>query len=103
VICEFRLIILFLFFSRRRLNNDRTKEFLNKSIQTGGGSKGHSPIEDSVASLDLVKWFVFNKKTKPVMVTVGARARGTGKGGGGGGSDGARAGGAAPSSSKMKM
>jgi hypothetical protein len=43
-------------------------------------------VEDSVASLDLVKWFVLNKKTKPTTATVGV-------GGGGGGGIG---GGAAP-------
>jgi len=42
-------------------------------------------VEDSVASLDLIKWFVLNKKTKPVIMTVGASARGSGGGGGGGG------------------
>lgn len=30
-------------------------------IQTGGGSSGHSSVEDSVATLDLVRWFVLNK------------------------------------------
>ena len=34
-------------------------------------------MEDSVASLDLVKWFVLNKKTKPTIATAGV-------GGGGG-------------------
>jgi hypothetical protein len=51
--------------------HDRTKEHLGRSIQEGGGSKGHSSVEDSVASLDLVKWFVHNVKTKPTIVTVG--------------------------------
>jgi RNA exonuclease 1 len=53
-------------------------------IQQGGGSKGHSSVEDSVASLDLVKWFVLNKKTKPTIATVGASGSGSGSGGGGG-------------------
>jgi hypothetical protein len=73
------------------MGNGRTKEFLDRSIQQGGGSKGHSSIEDSVASLDLVRWFVLNvlnKKTKPVIVTVGARAGGRSGGGGGGGGSG---------------
>jgi hypothetical protein len=85
------------------LDNDRTKEFLSRSIQQGGGSKGHSSVEDSVASLDLVKWFVVNKKTKPVIVTVAARARGAGKGGGsgGGGSGGGGGGDGAAPTTKM--
>lgn len=70
----------------RRALRDLTKEHLNRSIQQGGASKGHSSVEDSVASLDLVRWFVLNKKTKPMTVTVGV-------GGGGGGGIG---GGAAP-------
>lgn len=71
------------------VGNGRTKEFLDRSIQQGGGSKGHSSIEDSVASLDLVRWFVLNKKTKPVIVTVGARAGGRSGGGGNGSGNGA--------------
>jgi len=55
----------------RRALRDLTKEYLSRSIQQGGGSKGHSSVEDSVASLDLVKWFVHNEKTKPTIVTVG--------------------------------
>ncbi|KAI0005018.1 Rexo1 protein [Russula compacta] len=64
----------------RRALRDLTKEFLGRSIQAGGGSKGHSSVEDSVASLDLVKWFVLNKKTKPVIVTVGVGSGGGGRG-----------------------
>ena len=43
----------------------RTKEHLNRSIQTGGAAVGHSSIEDSVATLDLVKWFVRSGRAKP--------------------------------------
>lgn len=68
----------------RRALRDLTKEFLGRLIQQGGGSKGHSSVEDSVASLDLVRWFVLKEKTKPVIVTVGARSRGAGGGGGSG-------------------
>ena len=84
------------------LDNDRTKEFLSRSIQQGGGSRGHSSVEDSVAALDLVKWFVLNKKTMPVIVTVGA-PRGAGKGGGsgGGGSGGGGIGDGAAPTTKM--
>jgi RNA exonuclease 1 len=42
-------------------------EYLSRRIQQGDGSEGHSSIEDSVAALDLVKWFVFNKKTKSAL------------------------------------
>lgn len=42
-----------------------TREHLDRTIQSGGGTSGHSSVEDSVATLDLVKWFVLNKKTKP--------------------------------------
>jgi len=58
--------------------------------------KGHSSVEDSVASLDLVKWFVLNKKTKPTTVTVGV-----GGGGGGGGGGGSSIGGGAAPGAKM--
>lgn len=43
----------------------RTREHLERTIQAGGGTSGHSSVEDSIATLDLVKWFVLNKKTKP--------------------------------------
>ncbi|KAI0053566.1 ribonuclease H-like protein [Auriscalpium vulgare] len=56
----------------RRALRDLTKEHLGRSIQTGDGTVGHSSVEDSVATLDLVKWFVANKKTKPAMVGLGA-------------------------------
>jgi hypothetical protein len=87
VICEYCLLYSpsFPLCLATDLDNDRTKEFLSRTIQQGGGSEGHSSVEDSVASLDLVKWFVLNKKTKPVIVPVGARARGAGEGGGSGG------------------
>jgi len=77
----------------RRALRDLTKEHLGRSIQVGGGSKGHSSVEDSVASLDLVKWFVLNKKTKPTIVNV--------SGGGGGGGGGSGIGGGAAATSKM--
>ena len=59
---------------------DRAREHLSRMIQQGGGSKGHSSVEDSVASLDLVKWFVLNKKTKPTIDTVGASGGSSGSG-----------------------
>jgi RNA exonuclease 1 len=40
---------------------DRAKEHLGLTIQAGGGTSGHSSIEDSVATLDLVRWYVLNK------------------------------------------
>jgi len=88
VTCEYRGLILPRFFPFQReavlteTIHDRTKEHLSRVIQQGGGSKGHSSVEDSVASLDLVKWFVLNKKTKPTIATVGASGGGGGGGGG---------------------
>jgi RNA exonuclease 1 len=37
---------------------------LQKLIQTGGGKTGHSSVEDAAATLDLVRWWVVNEKTK---------------------------------------
>jgi RNA exonuclease 1 len=58
-------------------NRNRTKQFLSRSIQEGG-SLGHSSIEDSVAALDLVKWFVLNKQEKPKTSAVAVRGGGRG-------------------------
>ncbi|KAI9467018.1 hypothetical protein BJY52DRAFT_1235906 [Lactarius psammicola] len=52
----------------RRALRDLTKEHLTRHIQ--GDSRGHSSVEDSVATLDLVKWFILNKKKKPTLVPV---------------------------------
>jgi RNA exonuclease 1 len=51
----------------RRALRDLVNEYLSRSIQQGDSTKGHSSIEDSVAALDLVKWFVVSKKTKPAL------------------------------------
>ncbi|KAL5508315.1 REX3 [Sanghuangporus vaninii] len=55
----------------RRALRDLTREVLGRSIQTGGGTSGHSSVEDSIATLDLVRWFVLNnpgtKKPKTVV------------------------------------
>ncbi|KAG6378672.1 ribonuclease H-like protein [Boletus reticuloceps] len=48
----------------RRSLRDLAKEHLGISIQTGGGSTGHSSVEDSVATLDLVRWHILNKPNK---------------------------------------
>ncbi|KAN0097510.1 Ribonuclease H-like domain containing protein [Tylopilus felleus] len=45
----------------RRSLRDLAKEHLGISIQTGDGSTGHSSVEDSVATLDLVRWHILNK------------------------------------------
>ena len=47
----------------------RVKEHLGRSIQTGGANVGHSSLEDSVATLDLVKWHVINKPPPPPVRT----------------------------------
>ncbi|KAH8105875.1 Rexo1 protein [Cristinia sonorae] len=50
----------------RRSLRDLVKEHLGKTIQTGGGTTGHSSVEDSIATLDLVRWHVLNgPKPKP--------------------------------------
>jgi RNA exonuclease 1 len=33
---------------------------MGKLIQVGGGTIGHSSVEDSIATLDLVRWYVLN-------------------------------------------
>ncbi|KAH7921815.1 ribonuclease H-like protein [Leucogyrophana mollusca] len=45
---------------RQSLRN-LAKEHLGLAIQTGGGTVGHSSVEDSIATLDLVRWYVLNK------------------------------------------
>lgn len=49
----------------RRSLRDLAKEHLGITIQTGDGSSGHSSVEDSMATLDLVKWYVLNKVRSP--------------------------------------
>ncbi|THH32887.1 hypothetical protein EUX98_g1291 [Antrodiella citrinella] len=44
------------------------KEHLGKVIQAGGGTTGHSSVEDSIATLDLVRWHILHgpkPKAKP--------------------------------------
>lgn len=44
---------------------------MGKVIQAGGPTEGHSSIEDSVATLDLVRWYVLHKpKPKPAQSKV---------------------------------
>jgi RNA exonuclease 1 len=38
----------------------RVRENMGKLIQVGGGTVGHSSVEDSIATLDLVRWYVLN-------------------------------------------
>ncbi|CCM03185.1 uncharacterized protein FIBRA_05307 [Fibroporia radiculosa] len=45
----------------RRALRVLVKEHLGQTIQSGGGSVGHSSVEDSVATLDLVRWHVLNR------------------------------------------
>ena len=47
----------------------RVKEHLGRAIQTGGANVGHSSVEDSVATLDLMKWHVINKPPPPPIRT----------------------------------
>jgi len=53
----------------RRALRDLAKEHLGRAIQTGGANVGHSSLEDSVATLDLVKWHVINKPPPSPMRT----------------------------------
>lgn len=56
----------------RRALRDLTKEHLGRAIQLGGasGSAGHSSVEDSVATLDLVKFYVLKHGSiKPLPIT----------------------------------
>ncbi|KAH9844275.1 ribonuclease H-like protein [Rhodofomes roseus] len=45
----------------RRALRALAKEHLGQTIQQGGGTVGHSSVEDSVATLDLVRWHVLNR------------------------------------------
>ncbi|OBZ70195.1 Exonuclease GOR [Grifola frondosa] len=50
----------------RRALKALAKEILGKTIQSGGAMVGHSSVEDSIATLDLVRWHVLNRpKPKP--------------------------------------
>ncbi|KAJ7638905.1 ribonuclease H-like domain-containing protein [Roridomyces roridus] len=46
----------------RKSLKDLAREHLGLTIQTGGGTVGHSSVEDSIATLDLVKWYITNKR-----------------------------------------
>jgi len=46
----------------RRALRDLAKEHLGIIIQSGGGTTGHSSVEDSVATLDLVRWYILHKQ-----------------------------------------
>lgn len=45
----------------RRALRELVKEHLGQIIQAGGATVGHSSVEDSIATLDLVRWYVLNK------------------------------------------
>ncbi|KAH8113273.1 ribonuclease H-like domain-containing protein [Phellopilus nigrolimitatus] len=55
----------------RRALRELSRELLGRVIQTGSGTSGHSSVEDSVATLDLVRWFILNRTSakKPVPST----------------------------------
>ncbi|KAF9076733.1 hypothetical protein BDP27DRAFT_1283459 [Rhodocollybia butyracea] len=46
----------------RRALRDLAREHLNSTIQEGGGSTGHSSLEDAIATLDLVRLFLINNR-----------------------------------------
>lgn len=57
----------------RRALRHLAKEHLGTVIQAGGGSVGHSSVEDSRATLDLVRWYVLHdKRPKPKPATPAA-------------------------------
>ncbi|KAJ7068361.1 ribonuclease H-like domain-containing protein [Mycena amicta] len=45
----------------RKALRDLAREHLGLTIQSGGGSVGHSSLEDAIATLDLVKWYIVNR------------------------------------------
>ncbi|KAF7332085.1 Exonuclease domain-containing protein [Mycena kentingensis (nom. inval.)] len=45
----------------RKALRDLAREHLGTLIQSGGGSTGHSSMEDVIATLDLVRWHVINR------------------------------------------
>jgi len=45
----------------RRSLRDLVREHLGKTIQSGGGTVGHSSVEDAIATIELVRWYVLNK------------------------------------------
>lgn len=47
----------------KALTPHRAREHLDRVIQMGGSAVGHSSVEDSVATLDLVRQFILNKAT----------------------------------------
>ncbi|KLO08284.1 hypothetical protein SCHPADRAFT_944602 [Schizopora paradoxa] len=49
----------------RKKLRDLAREILDRKIQTGDGNAGHSSLEDSVATLDLVRQFVIENKSRP--------------------------------------
>jgi len=51
------------------IHSCRVREHLGRTIQTGGANVGHSSVEDSIATLDLVKWHVINKPPPPPIRT----------------------------------
>lgn len=51
------------------IHSCRVREHLGRTIQTGGANVGHSSVEDSIATLDLVKWHVINKPPLPPIRT----------------------------------
>ncbi|KAF9055430.1 ribonuclease H-like protein [Hymenopellis radicata] len=48
----------------RRALRDLARQHLGVKIQAGGSTVGHSSVEDSVATLDLVRWFFVNGQPK---------------------------------------
>ncbi|KIL68064.1 hypothetical protein M378DRAFT_100578 [Amanita muscaria Koide BX008] len=47
----------------RRSLRDLVREHLGRTIQTGDGTVGHSSVEDAIATIDLVRWYILNKSS----------------------------------------
>ncbi|KAJ7094675.1 Rexo1 protein [Mycena belliarum] len=61
----------------RKALKDLAQEHLGLTIQSGGGTVGHSSVEDSVATLDLVKWHVINRPKLQPTTTKNVESSGT--------------------------
>lgn len=58
------------------MNVFSAREHLGIAIQTGGGTVGHSSVEDSVATLDLVRWHILNGPKPGSLNTKGGKGSG---------------------------
>lgn len=50
----------------------RSREHLGITIQAGGATVGHSSLEDSIATLDLVRYFLLHNPKPPNPISIGS-------------------------------